>query len=396
MNRREFVAGAAALGTLSSAGMTARSYAAIQGANDRVGLGVIGLGRRGLIVSNGFVQDPRVRIIALCDIYGEQTRNYQSKMQAHLSQPALSIRYHDLLARKDVDAVYIAAPDHLHVIIASDALSAAKHVYLEKPTVHHWNDRVHLQQALERSGKLLQCGTQQRSGAHYAQAKQEFFDSGKLGKVVLARAVWHNFPWQRRQLPDTPKPADLDWDLFLGPAPKVPYEYPRYTSWRSFPDYGAGVLADILTHWVDVAQWMLNDPHPASAAALGGLYDLYGYFQNPDTVSAIVQYKNWNLNFESSVLPLRDEHPSVFFEGTDGTLNITRAGYTYTPNKGEAVIFKSTQDLEVAHTRNFLDAIIIGTPVSAPLSAGLDATLPVQMCLKSYWSHKTATPEDLS
>ncbi len=396
MNRREFVAGAAAIGTLSSGGMTARSYAAVVGANERVGLGVIGLGRRGLIVSDGFVQDPRVRIVALCDIYGEQTNSYRLKMQAHLSQPAVMVRHQDLLARKDVDAVYIATPDHLHVIIASDALSAGKHVYLEKPTVHHWKDRAHLQQALERSGKLLQCGTQQRSGAHYAQAKQEFFDSGKLGNVVLARAVWHNFPWQRRELSNTPKPADLDWELFLGPAPHVPYEYPRYTSWRSFPDYGAGVLADILTHWVDVAQWMLNDPHPISAAALGGLYDLHGYFQNPDTVSAIVQYRNWNLNFESSVLSLRDEHPSVFFEGTDGTLNITRAGYTYTANNGEPVIVKSTQDLEVAHTRNFLDAIITGSPVSAPLSAGLAATLPVQMCLKSYWSHKTATPEDLS
>jgi predicted dehydrogenase len=396
MNRREFVAGAAALGTLSSAGMTARSYAAVPGANDRVHLGVIGLGRRGLIVSHGFVQDPRVRIVALCDVYGEQTRNYESKMQGHLSQPAVSVRHQDLLTRNDVDAVYIATPDHLHVMIASDALSAGKHVYLEKPTVHHWTDRMRLQQALDHSGKLLQCGTQQRSGAHYAQAKREFFDSGKLGKVVLARAVWHNFPWQRRELPDTPKPADLEWNLFLGPAPKVPYEYPRYTSWRSFPDYGAGVLADILTHWVDVAQWMLNDANPVSAAALGGLYDLRGYFQNPDTVSAIVQYKTWNLNFESSVLSLRDEHPSVFFEGTDGTLNITRAGYTYTPNEGEPVILKSTQDLEVAHTRNFLDAIITGTPVSAPLSAGLDATLPVQMCLKSYWSHKTATSEDLS
>ena len=396
MNRRKFLQSGAAFGAISSGGMTARSYAAILGANDRVSLGVIGLGRRGLIVSNGFVQDPRVRIVALCDVYGEQTKNFQSKMQAHLSQPSLSVQYQDLLARKDVDAVLITTPDHLHVMIGSDALAAGKNVYLEKPTVHHWKDRTHLQQAAEHSGRILQCGTQQRSGAHYAQAKREFFDSGKLGKVVLVRAVWHNFPWQRRDVPSLPKPADLDWELFLGPAPKVPFEYDRYTSWRSFPDYGAGVLADILTHWVDVAQWMLNDAHPVSASALGGIYSLHGYFQNPDTVSAIVQYKNWNLNFESSVLSLRDDHPSVFFEGTSGTLNITRAGYTFTPNEGEPVIFKSTQDLEVAHTRNFLDAIIMGTPVSAPLSAGLEATLPVQMCLASYWSHKVVSPNDLS
>lgn len=396
MNRRKFVQASAAFGAVSTAGMTARSYAAVLGANDRVSLGVIGLGRRGLIVSNGFAQDPRLRIVALCDVYGEQAQNFQAKMAAHLSQPAVSIRHQELLARKDVDAVLVTTPDHLHVMIASAALAAGKHVYLEKPTVHHWKDRGQLAEAVQRSGKTLQCGTQQRSGAHYAQAKREFFDAGKLGKVVLVRAVWHNFPWQRRNLPDSPKPADLDWDLFLGPAPKVPYEYPRYSSWRSFPDYGGGVLADILTHWVDVAQWMLNDAHPVTASALGGIYDLHGYFKNPDTVSAIVAYKDWNLNFESSVLSLRDEHPSVFFEGTNGNLNITRGGYTFTPNEGEPTIFKSTQDLEVAHTRNFLDAITNGTPVSAPLSAGLEATLPVQMCLESYWSHKTATPKDLS
>jgi predicted dehydrogenase len=317
-------------------------------------------------------------------------------MKDHLAEPATFVRHQELLARKDVDAVFIATPDHLHVLVASDALGAGKHVYLEKPTVHHWQDRTRLKRAFDDSGKVLQCGTQQRSGAHYAAAKREFFDSGRLGKVVLVRAVWHNFPWQRRMVADEPKPADLNWELFLGPAPKVPWEYARYTSWRSFPDYGGGVLADILTHWVDTAQWMLNDAEPLRASALGGLYDLQGYFQNPDTCSAVVQYKDWNLNFESSVLTIRDEHPTVFFEGTKGTLNLTRAGYTFTPNQGEPVIFNSKQDLEAAHTKNFLDAVITGSAVSAPLTAGLAATLPVQMCLKSYWSHKTATPEDLS
>ena len=396
INRREFVVGATALGTLSSPGMTARSYAAIVGANDRVSLGVIGLGRRGLIVSNGFVQDPRVRIVALCDIYGAASTGYQARMKGHLAQPGIYVRHQELLASKDVDAVYIATPDHLHVMVASDALAAGKHVYLEKPTVHRWQDRLKLKRAFDNSGRILQCGTQQRSGAHYATAKQEFFNSGKLGKVVLVRAVWHNFPWQRRTLTDELKPPDLSWDLFLGPAPKVPWEYARYTSWRSFPDYGGGVLADILTHWVDTAQWMLSDAKPLRAAALGGLYDLHGYFQNPDTCSAVVQYKDWNLNFESSVLSIRDAHPAVFFEGTEGTLNLTRAGYTFTPNEGEPVVFNSKQDLEAAHAANFLDAIITGRAVSAPLAAGLEATLPVQMCLKSYWSHKTATPEDLS
>jgi len=396
MNRRHFIYSGAALTAMSTGNMSARSYASILGANDRVGLGVIGLGRRGTIVSNGFAQDSRVQMLALCDIYGEQTKAFQNRLQAHLSQPALSVRYQDLLARKDVDAVLIATPDHLHVQIARDSLGAAKNVYLEKPTLHRWKERATLVQAAAASKHVLQCGMQQRSGADYARAKQEIFATGKLGKVVLVRAVWSNFPWQRRIVASEPKPADLDWDLFLGQAPKVPYETARYTSWRSYHDYGNGLLADILTHWVDVAQWMLDDNHPVSAAALGGDYQLRDDRDNPDTVSAIIKYKDWNLNFESSVLSIPDDHPSVYFEGTKGVLNLTRAGYIFTSSEGEPIRVQSKQDLELAHTKNFIDAIVLGTQVSAPLSAGLDATLPVEMSLHSYWSNRLAVPADLT
>ncbi len=395
MNRRHFLSNSAVVATAATA-FTARSYARIVGANDRVNLGVIGLGRRGTIVSTAFAKDRRVSFAGLCEIYGQQTALFQSRFAAHLTQPVVSSRYQDLLANKDVDSVFIATPDHLHVDIACDALAAGKHVYLEKPTVHRWKDRTRLEQALAASPKVLQCGMQQRSGEHYAAARQEFFDSGKIGSVVLVRAVWHNFPWQRRDLPNSPKPPDLNWELFLGPAPKVPYEYARYTSWRSFPDYGAGVLADILTHWVDVAQWMLADDQPLRAATLGGDYKLRGYFQNPDTVSSVIQYARWNLNFESSILSIPDSNPAVLFEGTNGTLILTREGYTYMPSEGEPVIFKSTQDLEVAHTRNFLDAVTTGSKPSAPISVGLAATLPVEMALHSYWSHTIATRADLS
>ncbi len=129
-----------------------------------------------------------------------------------------------MLERKDVDAVLISTPDHLHVQIAKDALAANKNIYLEKPTIHRWSERTTLVKASAGSKCILQCGTQQRSGAHYMRARQEIFDAKKLGEVIFARAVWHNFPWQRRAIPSQPKPAGLNWDLFLGPAPRVPYE----------------------------------------------------------------------------------------------------------------------------------------------------------------------------
>ena len=395
MNRRELLYSGTALTAMAAGSMTARSYASILGANDRVGLGVIGLGRRGTIVSNAFAQDPRVQILALCDVYDEQAKQFEGHLKAHLSQPALSVRYQELLSRGNVDAVLIATPDHLHVQVAKDALGAGKNIYLEKPTLHHWSDRAALVQAASANKTILQCGMQQRSGAHYLRAKEEIFAARKLGDVVLVRAVWSNFSWQRRNILSEPKPASLNWELFLGSAPHVPYQTARYSSWRSYRDYGGGLLADILTHWVDVAQWMLDDAHPVTASALGGIYQLHNGCENPDTVSAIIQYKNWNLNFESSVLSIHGDHPSVFFEGTKGTLNITREGYAFTPNDGAQLKVDSAQDLEQAHTKNFIDAIVLGNKVNAPLFAGLDATLPVQMALHSYWSHKITTAADL-
>jgi predicted dehydrogenase len=208
--------------------------------------------------------------------------------------------------------------------------------------------------------------------------------------------VWSNFPWQQRHITDAPKPPGLDWTRFLGPAPRVPYETVRYTAWRYFPDYGNGLLADILTHWADVAQWMLDDAHPRAVSALGGIYELHDRRQNPDTVNAIAQYSNWTLSFESSALSLRDDRPSVFFEGTEGTLDLARDGYIFTPNQGTPQTVSAAEPLEPAHARNFLDAILRGSAVNAPLSAGIDASRPVQMALRSYWSRKTILSKEFS
>ncbi|MGA7343904.1 MAG: Gfo/Idh/MocA family oxidoreductase [Terracidiphilus sp.] len=396
MNRREFLYTGAAAAAVVTRNLDARAYDSIAGANDRVGLGVIGCGRRATDVCGGFVQDPRVQIRALADVYDKQVAGFQGRFKDYVAEAKISVQYQEMLDRKDIDAVLIATPDHLHVEIAKDTLGANKHTYLEKPTLHRWYERGTLIRAAKQSQGILQCGMQQRSGAHYKRVKEEIFGAGKLGDIVFVRAVWSNFPWQRRILPSEPKPAGLRWDLFLGPAPKVPFETSRYSSWRSYHDYGNGLLADILTHWADVAQWMLDDDRPVSAAALGGDFQLRGDLTNPDTVSAIVRYKSWNLNFESSVLSIRNDRPSVYFEGTAGSLNLTRQGYTLAPNDGAPFELASTESLERAHTGNFIDAIVKGDKVNAPLEAGLAASVPVMMALQSYWSQKFSTPLQLA
>jgi predicted dehydrogenase len=388
MNRREFLSTSSAVTAMA---MTARSYGQILGANDRVGLGVIGVGRRGRIVGAAFFADKRARLTAIADTYDVTRLRVLAELPPELPEPAAYNDYEDLLARKDVDAVLVSVPDHLHVSTARAALAAGKHVYLEKPTLHRWHEKAQLASAAEQHKLVLQCGMQQRSGAHYQQAKREFFDNNRLGEVVLVRTVWHDFSWQRRNIPDAPKPRGLDWARFLGPAPKVPYETVRYDSWRYFHDYGNGLLADILTHWVDVAQWMLNDAAPQSAYAVGGVYSLHDQRENPDTVSAVIRYDKWNLNFESSVLPLRDDRPSVLFEGTNGLLELARDGYIFTPRAGDAVRVDTTENLERAHTRNFLDAITLGAVPNAPLEAGITASVPVLMAVESYWSKSIVT-----
>lgn len=384
MRRRDFLVGS------GSAVLTAASYSRVVGANERLGMALVGSGRRGREVMKAFLSTGRVDLNCIADVYDVQRNRAKDFLAV---KPAEVVAIEEALSRSDVDAVLIGSPDHLHLTHALVALKAGKHVYLEKPTSHNFNEGPKFIEAVRKSGKVCQTGTQQRSGAHYRRAKEEIFDKGKLGKVVFARAIWHDFAWQRRKIEPQPKPAGLDWDRFLGPAPKVPYEWIRYDSWRYFPDYGGGLLADILTHWADVAQWMMNESRPLNAVATGGIYQMKDGRVNPDTVNAVLQYAggangNWNLTFESSVLPIRNERPGVFFEGTEGTLEITRADYVFTPNKGEAQVVKAEGNLEVAHATDFLDAVKNGKRPSADIQTGIEACDPVHLAKAAYWKKR--------
>lgn len=379
MNRRE-------LGRAIGGAIAAASYQRVFGANEKIGMALIGSGRRGRDVMAAFLKTGRVDLRCICDVYDVQRQRAVEALVRGGEKPYQCSTHEEALARPDVDAVLIGVPDHLHVDLGCAALAARKHVYLEKPTTHRFSEQNRLREAVRRSGKVLQCGTQQRSGEHYKRAKEEIFDKGKLGKVAVVRTSWSNFPWQARQIKPAPKPASLDWERFLGPAPKRPYETARYDSWRCFHDYGNGLLADILTHWADVAQWMMGETEPANAVTTGGIYKLKDGRDNPDTVNAILQYKGgWNLTFESSVLPLGNDRASVVFLGTDGMLDITRAGYTFTPKKGQPEQVQASGSLEVAHANSFLDAIRNGGNPSAPVEVGIQACNPVHLALEAYW-----------
>lgn len=384
MERRHFMRHAGA-GVL-----TAASWRRVAGANQRLGMALVGAGRRGREVMKALLATGQVDLRCLCDVYDEPLERAQTALLAPGQRVAAVKALAEALDRPEVDAVLIATPDHLHLTQTAAALAAGRHVYLEKPTTHHYDEAKHFLAAAQRSGRVVQTGTQQRSGAHYRRAKEEIFARGRLGKVVFARAVWHDFPWQRRKIEPRPRPAGLDWEGFLGPAPRRPYDWIRYDSWRYFPEYGGGLLADILTHWADVAQWMMDDAWPVRAVAMGGILQLNDGRVNPDTVNAIISYEGgangpWQLTFESAVLSIRNERPGILFQGTEGTLELTRAGYLFQPNRGPVEEVKAEGSLELAHAASFIAAVTGGVAPSAGLPTGLEACRPVHLARAAFW-----------
>ncbi len=382
MKRRDFLLSTGALA------LSASSYSAILGANDKVGIALVGAGRRGRWVLKELMATNQVEPVVLCDVWDEQLKRTQRYTKLNTIKTTFDLD--EVLSDSRVDAVVLATPDHLHKDYAIRILAAGKHLLLEKPVTLHYKEGIPLKNAVQSSGLICQTGTQQRSSSMFNKVKHEFFSgSDKLGDIIFVRAVWSNFGWQRRKLEEKPMPKKFQWDTFLGNSPKVHYHWPRYDGWRNYKEYGTGILSDLLTHWGDVAQWMMDDANPMNAITTGGIYHLKDGRTNPDTVNSIIQYKGgWNFTFECSILPIKNQHDSVLFHGTKGKLELFRAGYIYTPHEGSQIVFDNKESLDRAHMQNFLDAMILGKKVSAPIEIGLEAVRPSHLAAASYWSGK--------
>ena len=384
MERRAFLV---AVGGVATTAVSARR---VRGANDRLGVAVVGSGRRGRQVMQKMLETGRVELRALCDVYDEQRRRAREELLGPGTSVYETTALEDVLARRDVDAVLLATPDHLHQGYAIAVLRSGRHLYLEKPSTLRLEEGEALLEAARQSGRVCQTGTQQRSSTHYKQAKERYFgERSPLGDVVFVRAQWSDFGWQRRRIEPRPRPAGLDWERFLGPAPRIPYDWARYDAWRNYREYAGGILSDLLTHWADVAQWMMDDAQPRNAVTTGGIYYLEDGRSNPDTVNAILEYRGgWNLSFECTVMPVRLPRASVLFLGTEGSLEISREGYTHTPHTGPARVVTATADLEHEHVVDFLDAVRDGRRPSADIAIGLEAVRPAHLAVAAHWSRK--------
>jgi predicted dehydrogenase len=347
----------------TAASLTAASYSRVLGANDRIQLGAIGVGDRGRHDMQMFLNNGQVDVVAVCDVYAQQID--LAKQKAPNAKTFSDHR--KLLETKEIDAVLIATPDHWHATCAIDALNAGKDVYVEKPLTRTIGEGPLIVKAARVNERICQVGMQQRSGKHYIEAKQKYVDSGKLGKVTLARTWWHGNGYHLRRAPASlqTKPSNLDWAHFLGPLKWRDYDPQQYFNWRAYLDFGGGQVTDLFTHWIDVVHMFLGQEVPTAAVASGGVYNYKDGRTAPDTICVLLEYPaDYTATFEATLAP-GITGAAIEICGTKGRLYIDRGRYEFREavrgaqpvvvqaERGEGGGDLLTQD----HVKNFLDCV---------------------------------------
>jgi predicted dehydrogenase len=382
--RRAFVAGSAA-GAISALA-AGRAVAA----SEQIGIGFVGYGLIGKRHVLDFQAQPDVKIVGVAECH-------QGRLDEARAAIGGGVRAHSdfrkLLDDPDVQAVVISTPDHWHALMTMMACAAGKDVYVEKPLTLFPREGQWMIAAAEKHQRVVQVGTQQRSGPHYARAR-DLIQSGRIGQVVAVRmhALRNIMPGFGRS-PDGPPPAGFDWEMFLGPAPLRPYNANRgLYHFRWFWDYSGGQMTNLGQHSLDIVDWFLGGKWPRAVASFGGRLALTDNGETPDTQEAIFDFPGFTANWSHREASLGEPAgSSLVFCGTKGSLSISRSGFVITSDKiirpedavpqftdsqpvggvqrsrdpgeakywTEALTDQSGNSLEQfrRHTRNFLDCI---------------------------------------
>jgi predicted dehydrogenase len=381
--------------TLAVGAATALSASRVSGANDRVRVGLIGCGGQGTGDWRNFLAQPDVSPAAVCDVY-DPFRERAAKLPKEKVDQYKDFR--QMLDRNDIDAVIVATPDHWHAPLTIMACKAGKDVYVEKPLSHSLREGRLMVDTARKYKRVVQVGAQQRSGEHYGKAIGMIRD-GTIGSVHSVSAYW-----TRNMMPGF-KPRELksgltsalDWDMWLGPAPAVPFDPLRFAyNWRWFWDYSGGQMTNWGAHSLDIVRWALDARAPTAVAAFGGRYELKDGGETPDVQQAIYSFPGcvvtWNgceiSGFEPIRYPEGDPRikPLIEFHGTKGSMVLTRRGYWVTPQiwtgDGQDREAPAMQPLSATatgfpHARNFLDCV---KSRKRPIADVEEGHLTIAMC----------------
>jgi predicted dehydrogenase len=349
VKRRELLKNATALGVLlggdlayaqggrppapGTGGPPAKKY----GPNDKIRVGMIGVGGMGTGNLRDCMANPDVQITAICEVFKE---NADKAVALAGGKAKLYGDYRKLLDDKDIDAVMISTPEHWHALMCIDACDAGKDVYVEKPASHNIRDGRLMVDAARRSRRVVQVGSQQRSGAHFQRAVK-YVQEGRIGDVYYATCWNHTPPRLVVRPPVTGgPPPGMDWDMWLGPAPKLPYMEVMNVGRRGYWDFFGGMLTEWGAHLADIVLWAMKARGPELVVASGGRYHKKEG-NIPDTLQVTYRYPKFLFHY--SVLnhntyglngdlgAARFGSYGIQFHGTKGTLFIDRSGFRLTP-----------------------------------------------------------------
>ena len=386
MQRREFLRQSTAASSALPLATALAHAADPRGANDRIRIGWIGCGVRGRTVAAALRNCPQTEIAAVCDVYDKQSESAREwlggKCPAHRD-------FRRILDDKSIDAVLIATPDHWHATMAVLACRAEKDVYVEKPLAHNIREGRAIVDAARRNKRVVQVGTQHRSAGHYREV-QGIIQRGEIGPVHFVR-IWNymnRHPGMARSANAAP-PEGLDWEMYLGPAPLVPFNKTRFLgTFRWFFDYAGGLITDWGTHRFDSLHQVMGVDAPISVTAVGRRYELQDGGDTPDVLQATFEYPSFIVSYEACQLNGhgaggrtpdkkyyrargKDDRPhGEAYYGTKGTLIVDRVGYEIYPEMepgarptNERPRFRTqrkeaaAEDATPQHARNFVDCL---------------------------------------
>jgi predicted dehydrogenase len=357
---------------------------------DKIHVALVGGNSMGWSDLESFLKNPEVECVALCDV-DQNVLNLRTDdiVKMGRPQPKLYVDYRKMLENKDIDVVIIGTPDHWHCLIFCDSLAAGKHVYVEKPIGNSIAEINIMQKAAKKHDKIVQVGQWQRSQPHFVDAIK-YLKSGKLGRIRTCKA-WSYVDWKGAvpKVPDSPVPEGVNYDMWLGPAPKRPFNKNRFHfTWRWYWEYGNGVMTDWGVHLIDYILYGMNRSVPESVMAVGGKYAFPDDdMVTPDTLTAVYDFKDFTLIWEHTIgigLGNWQRPHGMSYIGENGTLVLDRNGWEVVPEKKkiEAVpVQKSVGSGLDLHVRNFLDCLKNNTPqkLNAGIDIGRNVALVAQM-----------------
>ncbi|QEH40945.1 Gfo/Idh/MocA family protein [Chitinophaga sp. XS-30] len=402
-SRRAFVRkalkGAAAVaigGVLPS--ISARSYAAIIGANERVRVAVMGVNARGLALGSNFAKQSDCEVLYSCDVDSRASDKFIGAVEKITGKrPKAAPDFRKALEDKALDALVVAAPDHWHAPAALLAAKAGKHVYLEKPCSHNPHEGELLVAARAKYGKVMQMGNQRRSWPNVIAAVSEL-KAGAIGRCYFAKTWYTNNRASIGKGKETAVPSWLNYDLWQGPAPRERFrDNIIHYNWHWFWNWGTGEALNNGTHMVDVARWGLGVDYPVRVNSSGGRYHYNDDWETPDTQIINLEFANNTfISWEGRSCngrPVEGSSVGVAFYGENGSLVID-GGNSYTIYDLKNKVVKAakndieidarnnmnpSEQLDALHIQNFFDGIRKGTALHSDIVSGHQSTLLVQL-----------------